>query len=127
MIQCDVCKKNIKKDWIKTCGVCKSYICEDCSYSLRFYRKYKEQGLPDQEKDETTYFCRIHFIELIKGFFSEALEDAKIDHYIIKGSYIENKQEVEYLKEFRGKNLGTLIKQAVEYWPSAEWKDWNTM
>jgi len=125
--ECIICKKNVTSQSIKQCCKCNIRICDDCSYYSRFYRKIREAGLPDIEIDEETYYCKIHFIEFLNGLSEGFLQEMLNKNFLIDDKYHENKQEINYRREFKGKDLSKLVFGAIPEWPSDEWKDWNTM
>jgi len=127
MEKCAICYKKIKAQQIKKCCKCNIGLCDECSYYSRFNMLIKEAGLPDNETNEIHYFCESHFIELLEGFSGEFLEDLQRKNFLLHYNINENKQEINYIREFKGKNLQKIVFKAIPEWPSDEWKDWNTM
>jgi hypothetical protein len=127
MDRCDICYKTGDSLSTGICDKCKLSICPDCLYYTRYYRLIKEVGFLDKEIDEEIHFCKIHFIEFINGFNSEVLQNILTAKFVIKGDYEENNKKIFYIREFNGKDIGNIISDAIQQWPSDEWKDWNTM
>jgi hypothetical protein len=127
MNRCDNCQKDQNSLSLKQCNTCKSTVCTDCLYYSRFYRKIQEEGFPDQEIDEENYFCKTHFIEFINGFTSRFLQDMLASKLLLTGNYSENNKSIDFIREFKGKDIENILSKAIDPWPSDEWKDWNTM
>jgi hypothetical protein len=127
MDECDICKKKSNSESIKICCKCNLRICDECSYYSGYYRQIKEDNMPDIEINEENYFCEIHFVELVKGFSAGFLEEMLAKNFLIQDKYNEDKQVINYIREFKGKNLRKIVSDAIPEWPSDEWKDWNTM
>jgi hypothetical protein len=127
MNQCNSCKKSSNSLSLQICNTCKSSICTECIYYSRFYQRIKEEGFPDKEIDEEIYFCKTHFIEYINGFTSGFLQDIIAFNLILNGDYEENNRKIHYTREFKGNDIENIISDAIQPWPSDEWKDWNTM